>query len=344
MQRLAALVVLLAPAVSSAAEPGTFSINGYSSFEVEYQWSEAGEGDRHASMDADLFDLVFNFRPTDQIRVATDITWEHGVASEDGRGNAAIEYGFAEYALSDGLKLRAGKMFTPFGVFNEIHTAKPAYLSVKEAASTNKPERIVDSERFFPRWGVGVAATGDLFIGDVRVDYHLMVSNGEQEDTNPYEEDNNLAKAVTARTRVESGPAIVGVSLYADWLDGGETIVSTGVQGQVVVGSLEVMTEGVYGTRGGGGATDAQVGVLVQTAWRFDGGWTPYLRGEVVDPDLKTGGDRGTLSIVGVNLSIDEHLFIKLEHDVLVGGPASSLQEVGGTAHELKFAVVVGFQ
>ena len=100
------------------------------------------------------------------------MTWEHGAATEDDRGNVALEYGFVEYAVSDLLKVRFGKMFTPFGIFNEIHTAKPAFLSVKEAAGTNKPERIVEAGyRFFPRWGTGIALRGDGVLGGKDFDY-----------------------------------------------------------------------------------------------------------------------------------------------------------------------------
>ena len=147
-----------------ALDSNKITINGYTSFEVEKQVDGQGKGggDPHLSFDADLFDLVVNFQVSDQVRAAADFTWEHGVASEDDRGNAALEYGFVEHTFSDLFKIRVGKMFTPFGIFNEIHTAKTAFLSVKEAASTNKPERIVEGAfRFFPRWGVGIALRGD---------------------------------------------------------------------------------------------------------------------------------------------------------------------------------------
>jgi hypothetical protein len=114
----------------------------------------------------------------------------------------AVEYAFVEYAFSDLLKIRVGKMFIPFGIYNEIHTAKPAFLSVKEPASTNKAERIVDDAfRFYPRWGSGIALHGDGLIGERGFSYDLFLSNGDQSETNPFEEDNNGAKAVTGRFR-----------------------------------------------------------------------------------------------------------------------------------------------
>ncbi len=110
-------------------------INGYSSFEFERSLSSQGRGDPNGSFDADLFDLVLNFRLTDRLRVAADITWEHGVASEEDFGNAAIEYAFAEYSVSESLRFRASKMLVHFGIYNEIHTA-PSSPSVREHSSS----------------------------------------------------------------------------------------------------------------------------------------------------------------------------------------------------------------
>ena len=117
-----------------------------------------GGGDPNGSFDADGFDLGLNFHVSDKVRAATDLTWEHGAATEDNRGNVAVEYAFVEYTVSDLVKVRFGKMFTPFGVYNQIHTAKPTFLSRQGAGATNKPERIVvNAARFFPRWGSGIA-------------------------------------------------------------------------------------------------------------------------------------------------------------------------------------------
>src|SRR5436190_14010768 len=126
--RLLALVTLAlawVPAVRAQEMADRIVINGYTNFEFSKQLSKDGKGDKNGSFDADQFDLVFNITVSERVRAALDLSWEHGTATEDGRGNQAMEYGFVEYTLSDKLKLRFGKMFTPFGVFNEIHTAKP---------------------------------------------------------------------------------------------------------------------------------------------------------------------------------------------------------------------------
>jgi hypothetical protein len=151
------LASLLLPAAAAAQISDIVHVNGYSSFEFEKQLGDKGKGDPNASFDADLFDLVLNFTPVPRLRVAADLTWEHGPATEDGRGNVAAEYAFAEFAAKDWLKLRAGKMFTAYGIYNEIHTAKPVFLTVKEPLSTNKNDKFGSELRFYPRWQTGLA-------------------------------------------------------------------------------------------------------------------------------------------------------------------------------------------
>src|SRR5574342_544278 len=112
-----AAVLALSPAAPLRAQ-GTelVRINGYTSVEFEKMLGDEGRGDPNGSFDADGFDLVLNFTPSHRLRVAADLTWEHGSATEDGRGNVAVEYAFPEYYAADLLKVRAGKMFTYFGI------------------------------------------------------------------------------------------------------------------------------------------------------------------------------------------------------------------------------------
>lgn len=184
-------------------------IGGYTSFEYELQFEEKGKSDPMGSFDADLFDLVIAYQASDRVRVAADLTWEHGAASEDGLGNVAVEYAYPEFLVNNNLKIRAGKMFTAFGIYNEIHTAKPAFLSVKEPLSTNKPHKFGsgDGIPFFPRWQTGFAFLGDFDVGDHTLSYNLQVSNGdaavkvgdEFELISLYDKDVDLAKALNGR-------------------------------------------------------------------------------------------------------------------------------------------------
>jgi len=334
-----------------AIEADKITVNGYISFEFEKQIEKAGKGggDPNFSFDADLFDLVFNFQVADRVRAAADMTWEHGAASEDERGNVALEYGFVEYVVSDLFKVRFGKMFTPFGIFNEIHTAKPAFLLVKEAAGTNKPERIIEAGyRFFPRWGTGIALRGDGVLGENYFDYDILIANGEQENTNPFEEDDNKAKSITARLRFDPSSSVhLGNSFYFDKITepGIDYLLSEGVAVEFARGELRLLAEAVVGfKKPSSGSVVKQLGWFVQPSYHFSSGATPYLRFDYVDPDLNEGNNYGFDLIVGVHYEFDGGLIAKVEHNYYKGAEGSSLGAFPANDYnEIKAAVVLGF-
>jgi hypothetical protein len=347
---VATLVALcLACSTVLPAQESRLTINGYSSFEFEKQLDEEGGGDPNGSFDADLFDLVLNFQVADKVRVSADLTWEHGAATEDGFGNVAVEYAFVEYAFADLAKVRVGKMFTPAGIFNEIHTAKPAFLSVKEPASTNKPERIVDNAfRYFPRWGTGIAIRGDGVIAGRDFSYDVFVANGAQEETNPFEEDNNLAKSVTARFRFEPNESFsIGNSFYHDIVeaDGVDNLVSDGLEFRYQGLARQVWAEAAFGwLTPEDGDTIFQIGWYVQPSYSFDNGMTPYVRVEGVDPNVDVDADHGYDFIVGLNYEITGGFMIKVENNYFKGAESSTLAEYPGAGYnEIKAAVVLGF-
>ncbi len=355
----------------------SFRLNGYSSFEFEKQLTEDGKGDKNGSFDADLFDLVLNWRANERLRVAADVTWEHGAAAEDGRGNVAIEYGFAEYAFGDWLRLRAGKMFTPFGIYNEIHTAKPAFLSVKEPFATNRTDKWGTPVRLYPRWLTGVAALGNGTSPVGEWDYAVAVSNGEQyaytadgfEITgNPFEEDNNKEKALTARVRLATVANLeLGLSGYLD------TVTVDGMAGtlrQVAYGvslkwslpspsigvELELVGADFTPSPSLKDAVDAAFpaapldtrttkGATAMAFWHATEALTPYARFEWLDPDDDVEDDVTTLLLAGVNYRVAGGLVLKLEGDYTMAQKNSGFGDGidGVDFFEVKAAAVVGF-
>lgn len=355
---LASALLWPVAAAAQASEPTPvsemFRLNGYSSFEFERQFGDEGKGDPNGSFDADLFDLVLNFTPVPRLRVSSDLTWEHGAASEDGRGNVAVEYAFAEFAAKDWLKFRAGKMFTAFGIYNEIHTAKPAFLSVKEPLSTNKNDKFGSDGRFYPRWQTGIAALGNAHVSSVNLDYIVQLSNGEQESTNPFEEDDNESKAVTARVRVQPTQQItVGASLYTDRLTeydgdgnatGGSTrLLSYGAELSWTHASFGLELEYV------GGYVDAsdkprqnRRALTAMASYTIREHFTPYFRYEWLDPDSGVSADNAQLFIYGINVRVVKALYLKADLDTVKAGAANSRFE-GRDYTELKLAATVGF-
>jgi len=324
-------------------------INGYTNFEFSKQVSKEGDGDKNGSFDADQFDLVFNITVSERVRVAADLSWEHGTATEDGRGNQAMEYGFVEYAMSDKLKLRFGKMFTPFGVFNEIHTAKPAFLSVKEAASLNKNDRIVEGGfLFYPRWGAGIAAHGDGVIAGRDITYDVLVANGDQEEANPFEEDENSEKSLTARVRVDVADGLrLGYSYYRDHVGSGvrTKLQSHGFEAELNLDRFRILGEVAFGTLDTPtGGAQKQIGWYIQPSLHLKNGWTPYVRLDHVNPNRRLADVGGHDLIVGVNIELSRNFQFKAENNTFRGGSKSSLAQYPGRGYnEIKAALVLGF-
>ena len=353
MRGIAAVLVGLAGAATADGQDffDRIRINGYTSFEFEKQLEGKGKGagDANGSFDADGFDLVLNIQATERVRAALDLALEHGVATEDGRGNVAMEYGFVEYAFSDLVKLRLGKMFTPFGIFNEIHTAKPAFLSVKESAPLNRASRVVAGAfRFYPRWGVGIGLHGDGVLAGKNFNYDLLLANGDQENTNPFEEDDNGAKSLTARVRYEPSEQLrIGYSFYVDTFsdDALGRLVSNGVEFEWTRRDFRLQGEAAIGRLSPRGARGVkQVGWYLQPSYHFKNGLTPYLRLDVLNLDTRKPDDSGMILILGLNYELARQTNIKLENNYFRGGRATSHASFPGRDYnEIKAAFVLGF-
>lgn len=372
LQMSLATVVLLSASVAQATPWDRITLNGYMSFEYERVLTDpdkAVKEDPHGSFDADLFDIVLNIQATDNLRIATDITFEHGAQTENNRGNVALEYAFAEYTFTDLMKVRVGKQFSAFGIYNEIHTAKPATIQVKEPRATNKPGKLTDSDlegiRYFPRWNTGIALTGN---GE-SFDYILQLANGDQEevdaDTNPYEADNNSQKSVTARYRYYvSDDLRIGASGYVDKITGGgddftidQTIdvLSFGLQANWELETVVLELEGVWGSVDLEGSVlpsdDEKVdryGIEFLAGYYVTDELLPYVELEYFEPNTDVSDDNVFIGIVGINYELDTNLFLKAEVDYINAGDNNSLYGTAGNnggddVVEFKAAVAIGF-
>lgn len=227
--RLAGLLLAALPAAGNGAETAPaalqLDLRAYLNFETERQTTDAGRGDPKGSFDMDVAELVVMAR-RGALRGSIAVDLEHGSDTERGFGTVNLGFGFLEYALSDAVRLRAGKILNPFGFYNEIHTVKSEYPTVKEASSTLKPFRLSGNGfRYAPKWEVGLSALGTVSLGAGTVDYVVTVANGENialgagqpdaYDTNPYDVDNNVNKSVTARIRYSPVDGLsAGASFY----------------------------------------------------------------------------------------------------------------------------------
>jgi len=354
----AVLCAALVPSARADELTDRITINGYTNFEFEKQLGDEGFGDPNGSFDADQFDLVFNVHAADRVRVAADFSWEHGTATEEGRGNQALEYGFVEYTVKDWLKLRAGKMLTPFGIYNEFHTAKPAFLSVKEAPALNKTERAVRGGlRLYPRWGSGLAAHGDVALGNNDLTYDVLVANGVQpsdlnvsgdDDDNPFEHDTNGAKSLAFRVRFEPNESLrLGYSFYHESAKdlGIQKEQSHGLELEWSLKNFRLQAEMAFtGLRLVDAAQQDQFSWYAQVSYALSHGVTPYVQYNWVNPNRDRTDDDGSVLVTGVNVEISKNFQVKLENDHFHGGSATRYATLSGQHYdEFKSAVVLGF-
>jgi hypothetical protein len=347
------VAAVLAAAPAQAQLGDKLKINGYGSLEFEKQLGDQGKGDPNGSFDSDGFDLVLNVLPSDRVRVAADLTWEHGATTELDRGNVAVEYAFVEVLVSDWLKVRGGKMFVPFGLYNEIHTAKPLFLSVKEPFATDKTDKLGSPVRFFPRWGSGVSVLGGGLVFGRDFDYVAQVSNGESAFVNPFEEDDNKAKALAARVRYHVLPELaLGVSYYHDRFtepteegepgDGRGTLASYGVTASWDGKKAGAEVAYLWGSIDGAVAGSFSRAGLEAMAWANLGRVRPYVRYEWHDPNRGSSDDAASLLIGGLNVRIEGNLFLKAEIDRFVSD-ASNPKLKGADFNEFKASIAYGF-
>ena len=329
-------------------------LNGYSSFVAEYAFQDNGLGDPNASFDADLIDLVFNVQATNRLRFNTDITWEHGADTQDKRGNVVLQYAFPEYTVNDWLKVRVGKMFVPFGIYNEIRNAKPAFFTVEEPFSTNKNEEFGSAMRFYPRWASGIAVIGNGEIRDLKLDYNVQISNGEQALGNPFEVDDNLQKALATRVRIRPLTNLrIGVSGYADWLteldstgkdSGGRThLLSYGGQLEYELQNAGVELEFIGGSidRSDAPPTNRMAYTLMMY-YTIGKRFIPYARIGYLDPSMATDLDEATMISVGLNIELDHNFYLKLQYNNISSEP-NNMQFFGKDLDQIQASIAVGF-
>lgn len=122
-------------------------------------------------------------------------------------GGISIERVYLEYDVAPWLTVRAGHWLTPYGIWNIDH-GSPTIIGAARP--------YIVGESLFPEHQTGLAAFGEVRVGDYLFDYTATLSNGR----NPYEatRDPDLRPAVGARLAVEApwaGTLRVGVSGYA---------------------------------------------------------------------------------------------------------------------------------
>lgn len=196
--------------------------HGYLTLEAEISNMDS-VGER-GTFDLHHFNLFGDYLLSDKARVFGEIEFEHGGhdgntdPAEEEAGNIRIERAWFEYAFSQKLRLQFGKMLTPYGIYNEIHDAAPAYDTsiLPESIYGVHRNPLGQLQRYYAKFSLGVQALGKLELGGASLQYQLMLANGRGRQ--PYAQDDNKNKALGARLLAEL-PALrlkAGYSFYSE--------------------------------------------------------------------------------------------------------------------------------
>jgi hypothetical protein len=196
--------------------------HGYLTFEAEI--SNKDSVGKRGTFNLHHFNLFGDYLLSDKARVFGEIEFEHGGDSgssepaESEAGDIRVERAWFEYAFSQKFKLQLGKLLTPYGIYNEIHDAAPAYdtsiLPVSIYGLHRNP--FGQQQRYYAKFSLGVQALGKLELGDASLQYQLVLANGRGRQ--PYAQDDNKNKALGARLLAEL-PALhvkAGYSFYSE--------------------------------------------------------------------------------------------------------------------------------
>ena len=105
------------------------------------------------------------------IRFASEIEFEHGGATEENTGDAAVEFAFLDYdLLGENLGLRAGILLNPLGKFNLIHDSPINDLNDRPMVD----KTILPTTLSEP----GAGFFGTSYLDPVKLDYQIYVTQG----------------------------------------------------------------------------------------------------------------------------------------------------------------------
>ncbi|RMF59168.1 MAG: hypothetical protein D6748_07040 [Calditrichaeota bacterium] len=200
------IVIILSVWCSSGSSQEFVGPRGFLTLEAEI--SNRDSVARRGTFDLHHFNLFGNYLLTPRARVFGEIEWEHGTDTErnepggEEKGIVRIERAWFEYRFSHLAILRLGKFLTPYGIYNEIHDAAPAYdssiLPVSVYGLHLNP--FGSQQRLYPKFSLGLLFSGNVESGNYQLLYKFFLSNGRGK--NPYEQDDNKNKGVGLRVQL----------------------------------------------------------------------------------------------------------------------------------------------
>ncbi|RMD95959.1 MAG: hypothetical protein D6814_12290 [Calditrichaeota bacterium] len=196
--------------------------HGYLTFEAEI--SSKDSVGRRGTFDLHHFNVLGDYLLNQNMRVFGEIEWEHGTDSEayepggTQAGFVRLERAWFEYEPTPGLKLRFGKFLTPYGIYNEIHDAAPAYDTsiLPQSIYGKHMNPFGRNQRFYAKFSIGIQLLSKIEIGESFFEFKTLLSNGRGKK--PFEQDDNADKGIGFRLLGDIQPLQlkIGYSFYTD--------------------------------------------------------------------------------------------------------------------------------
>lgn len=185
-----------------------FGINGFLDMQYRYMGSMPMSGmggmlmpmNDVSTIEQHSFNLLFDAE-RDQLRVHVNLKSSHDVDTDEGdEKNLTIQEVYGSYFIRDLLKVRAGRMLSPFGIYNESLYIAPLFASSKlplmyEMPGNYDPEGA--SENFMPP-NSNLMLFGNFWGDKAEFEYAIHISNGQSLENG---DDINKDKGIGARVR-----------------------------------------------------------------------------------------------------------------------------------------------
>ncbi len=312
------LIVTLFWLAERAASQEFIGPHGYLTLEAEISTKDSVG--QHGTFDLHHFNIFGDYLLNAKARVFGEIEFEHGTDTEynDYAGGEAgivrVERAWFEYAFADYLKLRLGKFLTPYGIYNEIHDAAPAYDTsiLPESIYGIHENPFGQRQRFYSKFSIGVQVLGRFEMASSQLQYQFMLANGRGRQ--PFEQDDNKDKALGVRFTAElpTTGLKLGYSLYTEknGLAHHTRQTSHAADLRFEFKRWRWSSEVAHTTLG---AAQSALASYIELAYHLFDRQTLLIRYDVFDPNRGRRTDRERDLTIGANLQVLRQVLVKAE-------------------------------
>ncbi len=316
------LVIFIVCANFLPAEESRHALYGYSQTDLKASSNSAFPStflQRRVNLIGDIF-------VDDRVRTLVDIEFEGDAShsSQEQIGTIKLSRAWGEYTMFPELKIRVGKMLTPFGLYNVVHDFSATYFPIDPPPMylIQQPFPTRPAQRFFGKYFTGIEALGtyDINASSSQLEYSLGIGNGRgaQADGSDSNNDKCILARIAYRPSFVEGMQ-VGMSWYADRNVNGigvpndyerSSAIDVQYENSKIQIQSEMMTASFTDTLGN--ARRALI-TYCQFAYTLFERITPYTSYTVTNYNIKTSNLFFERFHIGINIAVTGHLFIKTE-------------------------------